>query len=165
VNITKKASVLVGAALVLGSLGTATATASPGTPECVASNLQVSVHERPSPNVQDQLFMVIFDAKPGTTCTMKGTLGNLVFHDASGTSLPVPVVSPDPTEADEVVVAPDHSKVAYVASKKGTGQGFPVAGATFTLPSRAPSDRDVKVAWPNSFSGPARLGYIGEFFG
>ncbi|MCS7484220.1 hypothetical protein ACFFQW_33160 [Umezawaea endophytica] len=165
-TIIKKTSVLIGsAAVALGVVGVGVAGASIPTPQCTASSLDVVAHERRSPNVADQLFQVEFEAKPGTACTMRGTLGDLVFHDPSGNPLPIGVVSPDPAGAEAAVLVPGSPKVVYIASRKGTGQGYPVASATFTLPSTAASDRTVTVAWPNSLSGPARLGYVGDFFG
>ncbi|HWO58419.1 MAG TPA: DUF4232 domain-containing protein [Umezawaea sp.] len=164
-TIIKKTSVLIGAAAVaLGVVGAGTAAASIPTPQCTASGLDVRAGERTSPNVADQLFQVEFTAKPGTVCTMRGTLGDLVFHDPSGNPLPIGVVSPDPAGAEPVVVAPGSPKVVYIASRKGTSQGYPVRSATFTLPSTA-ADRTVTVRWPNSLTGPARLGYVGDYFG
>lgn len=163
-NTTKMASVLIGAAAVaLGVVGVSSA--SIPTPQCTASTLDVKASERPSPNVEDQLFMVEFEAKPGTACTMTGTLGDLAFSDPSGASLPIGVVAPDPAGAEPAVLVPGSPKVVYLASAKGTQQGYPVASATFTLPSTAATDRTVTVRWPNSLSGPVRLGYVGEYFG
>jgi hypothetical protein len=165
-TILKKTSVLLGAAAVaLGVVGAGAASASIPTPQCTASNLDVRAGERTSPDVTDQMFQVEFMAKPGTACTMRGTLGDLVFSDPSGNPLPIGVVSPDPAGAERVVMSPDHPKVVYIVSKKGNMQGYPVRSATFTLPSTAASDRTVTVRWPNSLNGPARLGYVGEYFG
>jgi hypothetical protein len=166
VNIIKKTSVLIGAAAVaLGVVGVGTAGASIPTPQCTASNLDVKADELRSPNAGDQLFQIRFEAKPGTACTMGGTIGDLQFYDTSGGVLPIGVVTPDPAGAVDVVLVPGAPKVVYIASKKGTEPGYPAAGVIFTLPSKAAADRTVKMKWPNSLSGPARLGYIGNFVG
>ncbi|HEX6341421.1 hypothetical protein [Umezawaea sp.] len=159
----KLASVLVGAvALALGSAGVADA--SIPTPQCTASTLFSEVATFTSPNPGDQLFGIIFEAKPGTACTMSGTLGDLVFVDRSNMPLPVPVVSPDPANAKPAVLVPGNPKVVYLASKKGTGEGYTPAAASFTLPSTAATDRTVMVKWPKAaLTGPARLGYVGDF--
>jgi len=156
----KTTTVLLGV-LALGVLGAPAASAA-ATPQCTASALTVRAGERVSPNVADQLFQVEFEAS--RACAMRGTLGDLVFHDPDGVALPIGVVTPDPAGAERVVVSPGHPKVVYIASKKGTAQGYPVASATFTLPTTA-ADRTVTVAWPNSLTGPARLGYVGDYFG
>ncbi|WP_146174806.1 hypothetical protein [Umezawaea tangerina] len=156
------ASALVGtAAIALGTVGVAEA-AAPLAP-CTASDLDITAHQHPwPPNDQDQLFYLAFDAKPGTACTMRSMIGDLVFHDASGTRLGISVAYPNPGDEKPVVMAPGRQKVAYIASKKGTGQGYPVAFATFTLLS-AESDRAVSVAWPAPLTGgPARLGHVGD---
>jgi hypothetical protein len=162
-TITKMTPVLVGAAaLAVSAVGVADA--SIPTPQCTASTLFAEVHKLTSPNSGDQLFGVVFEAKPGTACTMRGTLGDLVFLDLSGSPLPIGVVSPDPANATPAVLVPGSPKVVYLASKKGTGQGYSPAAATFTLPSTAATDRTVTVKWPEvALTGPARLGYVGDF--
>ncbi len=164
-TLTGKTSVLIGAAaLALASAGVADA--SIPTPQCTASTLFAKVVEMRSPNAGDQLFGVVFEAKPGTACTMSGTLGDLVFVDLSNSPLPVDVVSPDPANATPAVLVPGSPKVVYLASRKGTGEGYTPAAATFTLPSTAATDRTVVVQWPKiALTGAARLGYVGEFVG
>ena len=136
-NITKKTSVLIGAAAVaLGVVGVGAANASIPTPQCTASNLDVKASERRSPNVGDQLFQIEFEAKPGTACTMGSTIGDLTFYDTSGKRLPVGVVTPDPTGAVDVVMVPGKPKFVYIASRKGR-EDYQVATVIFTLPSKA----------------------------
>ncbi|WNV91711.1 hypothetical protein [Umezawaea sp. Da 62-37] len=159
-------SLLAGAAaLALSAAGVADA--SIPTPQCTASTLFSDVRKFTSPNAGDQLFGIVFEAKPGTACTMSGSLGDLVFVDLSNSPLPIAVVAPDPANATPAVLVPGSPKVVYLASKKGTGEGYTPAAATFTLPSTAATDRTVVVRWPDVAltGGPARLGYVGEFFG
>jgi hypothetical protein len=162
-TITKMTSVLIGAAVVsLGAAGVAGASIE--TPQCTASTLFAEVVQMRSPNAGDQLFGVIFEAKPGTACTMSGSLGDLAFLDVSAGRLPIDVVSPNPANATPAVLVPGSPKVVYLASKKGTGQGYTPAAATFTLPSTAATDRTVMVKWPKvALTGPTRLGYVGDF--
>ncbi|MEO6090854.1 MAG: hypothetical protein ABIQ18_47905 [Umezawaea sp.] len=159
-NIAKKSSVLIGAtAIAFSVIGASAANASAPAPECSASNLNVKVVDGHAPNSVDQAYTIYFDAKPGITCTLKGSFGYLAFNDAAGNRLPVGVLMPDPTGGEQIVIAPGRQKYLYLASRKGS-ENFQVATATFTLPTQA-ADRTVTTAWPSPLTSDlVRVGYV-----
>ncbi|PRY46196.1 hypothetical protein [Umezawaea tangerina] len=159
-NITKKSSVLIGAAAIaLSVVGASAANASAPAPECSASNLDVAVADGHAPNSVDQAYTFRLAAKPGITCTLKGSFGYLAFHDAAGNRLPIGVLMPDPTGGERIVLSPDTTKYLYLASRKGS-DNFPVATVTFTLPTQA-ADRTVTTAWPSPLTSElVRVGYV-----